>query len=80
MVILVDTSVWTEHRRRIRSRAHLEFRELATTDPGIIATCEPNVIEVLSGPTDPFTVRRIEDRLGALDDLTVDPARTTERW
>jgi len=35
MVILVDASVWTEHLRRTRSRAHLEFRELVTTDPGI---------------------------------------------
>jgi len=75
MVILVDTSVWIEHLRRTRSRAHLEFRELVTTDPGIIATCEPIAMELLAGPTDPFTVRRIEDQLGTLDDLIVDPAR-----
>jgi predicted nucleic acid-binding protein len=25
--------VWIEHLRRTQSRAHLEFRELATTDP-----------------------------------------------
>lgn len=36
MVILVDTSVWTEHLRRTRSRAHLEFPELVTNDPGIV--------------------------------------------
>jgi len=75
MVILVDTSVWIEHLRRTRSRAHLEFRELVTTDPGIIATCEPIAMELLAGPTDPFTVHRIEDQLGALEDLTVDPAQ-----
>ncbi len=75
MVILVDTSVWIEHLRRTRSHAHLEFRLLVTTDPGIIATCEPIAMELLAGPTDPFTVRRIEDQLGALEDLTVDPAQ-----
>jgi predicted nucleic acid-binding protein len=73
-VILVDTSVWIEHLRRTQSRAHLEFRDLAVTDPASIATCEPIAMELLAGPTDPFTVRRIEDQLGGLDGLTVDPA------
>jgi predicted nucleic acid-binding protein len=74
-VILVDTSVWIEHLRRTQSRAHLEFRELATTDPASVATCEPVAMELLAGPTDPVTVRRIEDQLGTLDDLAVDPAQ-----
>lgn len=74
-MILVDTSVWIEHLRRTQSRAHLEFRELATTDPAGIATCGPITMELLAGPTDPFTVRRIEDQLGTLDDLVVDPAQ-----
>lgn len=73
-MILVDTSVWIEHLRRTRSRAHLEFRELMTTAPGTIATCEPIAMELLAGPTDPFTVRRIEDQLGTLEGLIVDPA------
>ncbi|MEO7352081.1 MAG: PIN domain nuclease [Marmoricola sp.] len=74
-MILVDTSVWIEHLRRTQSRAHLEFRELATTDPASIATCAPIAMELLAGPTDPFTVRRIEDQLGTLEDLVVDPAK-----
>ena len=74
MVILVDTSVWIEHLRRTQSRAHLEFRALATTEPASIATCGPIAMELLAGPTDPFTVRRIEDQLGTVDDLIVDPA------
>lgn len=74
-MILVDTSVWVEHLRRTQSRAHLAFRELATTEPGGIVTCEPIAMELLAGPTDPFTVRRIEDQLGTLDDLPVDPAQ-----
>lgn len=74
-MILVDTSVWVEHLRATRSRAHLELRDLATTGPAGIATCEPIAMELLAGPTDPFTVRRIEDQLGTLEDLTVDPAR-----
>lgn len=73
-MILVDTSVWIEHLRRTQSRAHLEFRELATTEPASIATCGPIAMELLAGPTDPFTVRRIEDQLGTLDDLVVNPA------
>lgn len=74
MVILVDTSVWVEHLRRTRSRAHLEFRELAASEPASIATCEPIAMELLAGPTDPFTVRRIEDQLGTLDGLPLDPS------
>jgi len=74
-VILVDSSVWIEHLRRTQSRAHVEFRELAITDPASIATCEPIAMELLAGPTDPLTVRRIEDQLGTLDDLGVDPAQ-----
>jgi predicted nucleic acid-binding protein len=74
MVILVDTSVWVEHVRRTQSHAHLELRELMTEDPGTIATCEPIAMELLAGPTDPFTVRQIEEQLGTLEDLTVDPA------
>lgn len=74
-VILVDTSVWVEHLRRTQSPAHLAFRELATSDPRLIATCEPVAMELLAGPTNPFTVRRIEDQLGTLEDLAVDPAQ-----
>ena len=74
-MILVDTSLWVEHLRGTQSHAHLEFRALATTDPASIATCEPVAMELLAGPTDPFTVRRLEDQLGTLDDLTVDPAQ-----
>ena len=47
---------------------------IATSDPAGIATCEPIAMELLAGPTDPFTVRRIEDQLGTLDDLAVDPS------
>lgn len=75
MVILVDTSIWIEHLRRTQSRAHLEFRELVTTDPARITTCEPVAMELLAGPTDPFTVRRIEDQLGTLEDLVLDPSQ-----
>ena len=75
MVILVDSSVWIEHLRGTGSRAHEEFRSLASSRPSDIATCEPVAMELLAGPTDPFTVRRIEDQLGTLEDLPVDPAR-----
>jgi predicted nucleic acid-binding protein len=75
MVILVDTSVWIEHLHGTQSRAHQEFRALAASDPAGIATCEPVAMELLAGPTDAFTVRRIEDQLGTLDDLSVDPSQ-----
>jgi predicted nucleic acid-binding protein len=74
-VILVDSSVWIEHLRGTRSRAHLEFRRLAAAAPGTIATCEPIAMELLAGPTDAFTARRIEDQLGTLEDLAVDPSQ-----
>jgi len=75
VVILVDTSVWIEHLRGTGSRAETTFRGLASSDPAGIATCEPIAMELLAGPTDPFTVRRLEDQLGTLEDLPVDPAR-----
>lgn len=74
-MILVDTSVWIEHLRRTHSGAHVELRELVRTRPAEVATCEPIVMELLAGPTDPFTVRRIEDQLGTLDDLPLDVTR-----
>lgn len=74
-MILVDTSVWIEHLRRTQSRAHLELRALASADPGSIATCEAIALELLADPTDPFTVRRLEDQLGTLDDLVVEPTQ-----
>ena len=73
-MILVDTSVWIEHLRRTQSRAHLALREVATSDPASIATCGPIAMELLAGPTDPFTVSRIEEQLGTLEDLIVDPS------
>jgi hypothetical protein len=75
VVILVDTSIWIEHLRRTQSRAHREFRDLATSDPAGIATCEPIAMELLAGPTDPLIVHRIEDQLGTLDDLDVDASQ-----
>lgn len=75
MVILVDTSVWVEHLRRTRSRAHLAFVSLATDEPASIATCEPIAMELLAGPTDPFIARLIEDQLGTLEDLPLAPAQ-----
>ncbi|HEY0951500.1 type II toxin-antitoxin system VapC family toxin [Nocardioides sp.] len=74
-MILVDTSVWIEHLRRTGSRAHREFRDLASRDPGAIAICEPIAMELLAGPTDPHIVRRIEDQLGTLEDLAIDAAQ-----
>ncbi len=71
-MILVDTSVWIEHLRGTGSRAHREFRHLASTDPGAIAICEPIAMELLAGPTDPYTARRIEDQIGTLEDLAID--------
>lgn len=71
-MILVDTSVWIELLRGTRSPAHLAMRDLIETTPANIATCEPIAMELLAGPTDPFTVRRIEDQLGTLHDLAFD--------
>lgn len=74
-MILVDTSVWVELLRRTGSRAHLAFRELALSEPLSIAVCEPIAMELLAGPTDPFTVRRVEEQLGTLEDLSFDPSQ-----
>lgn len=73
-MILVDTSVWIELLRGTRSPAHLALRDLIETTPAEIATCEPIVMELLAGPTDPFTIRRIEDQLGTLHYLAFDPS------
>jgi len=71
-VILVDTSVWIEHLRGTQSRAAVEFAALIRRDPGTIATCDPIAMELLSGPTDPFTVHRIENQLGSLINLDLE--------
>ncbi len=78
-MILVDSSVWIELLRGTESRAHSALRELAIADPASIATCEPIAMELLAGPTDPVTVKRIEDQLGTLEDLTLDPSQDFRR-
>lgn len=70
---LIDTSVWVELLRGTQSRGHRELRGLAIAEPASVATCEPVAMELLAGPTNPFTVRRIEEQLGTLADLPVDP-------
>lgn len=74
-MILVDSSVWIELLRGSGSRAHLALRDLATSTPTAVATTEPVVMELLAGPTDPVVVRRLEDQLGTVGDLPVDPTR-----
>jgi len=73
VVILADTSVWIDHLRRAGTVAHLELRRLIEADTDLLRMSEPIIMELLSGPTDEFTVRRLERDLGALPLLPLDP-------
>jgi predicted nucleic acid-binding protein len=72
MVILVDTSVWIDYLRRSGSRADTELTRMIEDDEELRRT-EPVVMELLAGPTDEFTARRIASTIDALDPLHVDP-------
>lgn len=48
-MILVDSSVWIDHLRDVRSRAAVELERLMMRHPTTIATTEPVEMELLSG-------------------------------
>jgi predicted nucleic acid-binding protein len=72
-VILPDTSVWIDHLRGADTRAARELAALIARAPTTVALCEPIAMEVLAGPTDQFTVRRIENEFGTLHQLPLEP-------
>lgn len=71
-MILADSSVWIDLLRRAGSPAHLELRRIIADDDPLAMT-EPVAMELLSGPSDEFTARRIAHQIDGLPTLAVDP-------
>lgn len=71
-MITVDTSVWIDFLRSTGTAAHIEMRALlGSAEPPAIT--EPVAMELLAGPTDEFTVRRIATQLDGLPSLAINP-------
>ncbi len=68
-MILVDTSVWVDYLRGTAAGPVAELHRLVRTDPGELATCEPVVMELLSGagPTQLASLERLVDGLVSLE-------------
>lgn len=67
---LVDTSVWIDFLRRPGDSGSPALRELIRHSE--VATSEPIEMELLMGPTDELSVRRIERVLDSVTQLGVD--------
>ncbi len=67
---LVDSSVWIDFLRRPRDAVPTELRNLLVAEEA--ATCAPIDMELLMGPTDEVSVRRVEKLIASLDTLPID--------
>lgn len=72
-MILADTSVWVEFLRRTGSRADRELYDLKEADPTAVVTTEPVAMEILAGPTDELTVRRLRRLIDGMPSLGLEP-------
>lgn len=72
---LIDSSVWIEYLRETGSAAHLEVRRLVHTDLSAIVTTEPVIMELLAGAANDHIVKKLEELVGGLRLLPIDPAR-----
>lgn len=71
-MILVDSSVWIDFLRGVRSRARDELRELLA-DAAEVAVTEPVVMELLAGVTDEAALLKVELLTSGLPLLGVQP-------
>ncbi len=69
---LIDTSAWVEYLRRTGSPANEEVRRLLAEEPSEVVITEPVIMELLSGPTDPQVVTKLERLVDGLPLLPVD--------
>lgn len=72
-VTLADSSVWIDYLRQAGTRADVALDELRSTAPGDLVMTAPVAMELLFGPTDELSVRRVENLVDGLPSLAVDP-------
>jgi predicted nucleic acid-binding protein len=73
-VELIDSSAWIEFLGCTGSRAHLEVRRLMLESPGVVATTEPVVMELLAGATNERNFAKLQRLTDGLRLLPVDAA------
>jgi predicted nucleic acid-binding protein len=72
-MILVDTSVWVDFLRGTDTPARSAVRELISRRFDELVICEPIVMELMAGATDPVALDRIQQLADGLPTLHVDP-------
>jgi predicted nucleic acid-binding protein len=74
-MILIDSSAWIEYLRRTGSPTHLEVRRLLHEQLGDVHMTEPVIMEILAGPTNISTPRRLEKLVDGMPLLPVHAQR-----
>ena len=72
-LVLVDSSVWIDYLRGADTAATAELRRLRA-EPDRLATTEPVIMEILSGPTDEVRAAMLDQLLSGAVLRPVDPA------
>lgn len=70
-VTLVDTSVWIDFLRRPLDAAPAALTQSLSAESAVLT--EPIEMELLAGPTDDISLRRVENLIGSLDLLRINP-------
>jgi len=68
---LVDTSVWIEFLHRPADAVPVELRRLVMAEETVL--CPPVEMELLLGPTDEVSLRRVERLIAGQRSLPIDP-------
>lgn len=72
-MILVDTSAWVDFLRGVDTPARAAVRELIARQFDELVLCEPVVMELMAGATDPATLDRIGHLADGLPSVDVEP-------
>jgi predicted nucleic acid-binding protein len=72
-MILVDTSVWVDFLRGVDTPARAAVRALIADRFDELVLCEPIVMELMAGATDPAALHRIGQLADGLPSVDVEP-------
>src|SRR4051794_9441754 len=72
-MILVDTSAWVDFLRGADTPARVAVRELIARHFDELVLCEPIVMELTAGASDPAALDRIGQLVDGLPSLNVEP-------
>lgn len=73
-MILVDTSVWIDRLRGVRTRAYARIGAAVAERPADVATTEPIQMELLCG-SGPHEFMKVQRLLSTLTVLSIEPSR-----